>query len=329
MENISLFNDTFREFLKETSKKRTDKFITRLSSLFDTPEFHLCRSTMEDYYFKYPKIRLDKETACKMLSHRFKEGLLSVVDYRTLLDDDLGDECDEDSFEIDDPSTWKQASLNWYAFEQELLNKYWASIEKPENFIFYKDRDPNGIREMVLSGQLVVSISGEPLATLYSFFDVSPTLKYYEKLFAQFLPEYPLQKEVSTKKIKRYAKDIGNGIKLGFYVNYAALEKELKYGYLEFPPFLIEAFSSQLAHPITESNYLKGQIDQPIIRIQPFHFMGTPSDSRLGDSSERVEELQKKLHFHFAVFAFYARIYLKEVAEILLACSTKQNDTSH
>lgn len=323
MGNIHLFDKKFRERFREISQERMVKITNRLLSLFDTPEFHFCRSTMHRYYFKYPKIHFDKETASGILSSFFEGGNFSIVDYS---EKRLTRE--HKSFVTDESSVPEQSGLNWRAFVEELQNRYWAGVAGSglEEFNFYKDRAPKNLKERVLSGELPVLIDGRPAENKYSFFDVNQTLKYYEKLFALVLPEYPLQKEVSNKKIRRYAKDIGNGLNLGFYVDYSALERELKNGYLEFPPLMIEAFSSRLTQPIPELDYLNGQTEQPIARIHPFYFMGYPVDTRVGNSSESSEELRKKLHFRFEVFAFYTRIYLEAIAEILIDCSSKQDN---
>ena len=311
------FDTSFRIAFKEVSRKNMQSTIDRLLNLFDTPENHFCRATMHRFYFKYPTMYFDKEIASKILMTLFEGAYFSILD---ITDKATFNHRVSYSFVTDSSSMQEQAMLNWNAFVKELQRKYLEILPKEDEPNFFEDRPPKNLREKILNSEIQIEVDGKTIIRKYSFFNVKEVLKYYEVLLALYYPEYPMVKEASSKKIKRYGRDVGNGMYLGFFVDFSFIEKELRNNYLEFPKIKIEVFSRGLTSPIIESAYLKGQTDGAIARVNPFYFMGNFISYRIGDSSEGTSDIQQKLHFYFRVNSFYTKIYLDEVANILAVC---------
>jgi hypothetical protein len=301
---IEIFDKRFKQRFKDVSRANMGRLTDRLLSLFDAPEFHFCRATMGRYYFKYPEISFDRETAAKILLAHFEDDCFSIFDHSEKKEGRR----ERQSFITDKYPDAAKVRVNWDTFVGELMERYLQSPERPvsESINFFEDRPPKNLREWAL-------------ANTYAFFDISQTLRYYEQLFALYFPEYPFMKQVSTKKYRRYARYIGNGLYVGFYVDFSFIERELKMTYLELPHLHIEIFSSRLTSHIPMLDYLRGDKDLPIAQVQTCYFIGG-IESRVGNSSESSVELQKKLCFHFAVQSFYMKIYMEEVERILLQC---------
>jgi hypothetical protein len=312
MINTILYDAAFKERFEAVSKLHINKLISKLLGLFETSEFHYCRATMHRYYLKYPKIAFDKAIASKILLTFFEGGAFSIFDFTKANASVQFPSLVTDSQSSDESSL---SNLNWNTFFNELQSKYYDEFYYPLEIVcLFEDREPRNLKEQILVSEIKVRYADGFMPSKYSFFDIKGVLKVYERLIELYYPEYPLIKEVSTKRLKRYGHDIGNGMCLGFCVDYSILEAELKNSYLEFPSLKIEIFSIDLTHSISESVYLGGESDSPIARVNLFYFMGNFIHNRVGDSSDDSDWLQKKLCFYFAVNSFYTKIYLEEIA---------------
>lgn len=310
MSESVLFDKKFLSDFEEISSKMMSELVENLCGLFDTSEFHFCRSTMSRFYFKYPKVKFDREVASDILSKIFDGGKFSIIN----LDKIPSRNYIAYTFPTEENarSGGNISDENWSNFHREIQEKYWD--EKKDHTLpklnFFELREAKTLREKAL-------VDG--IDPTYKFFNVREVLQYYENLIAIFFPEYVFMKDSSNKKIKRYGKDIGNGLCVGFIINYSFLEGELKNGYLELPDITIEIFSKDVNRFIPEIEYLKGDEVKPIGRVALCYFMGHIVNKRLGSSSETEEILYKKLYFAFNVRSFYTRIYLEQLERVLSA----------
>lgn len=314
--------EKFKIDFKQESKNRREDFFSKVSTIFNLPEYHFARCILGTFYQHNPKIRFDKEIAGKLLQDLIGTEGFSFYDFtKEFMGGYPINRLDKDYY-TNGPrvGTTEDEDLNWAIFIDKIKSDYWKDESRRNSyaliqaFDLYEDRKPKTAREkrfhpIVFNGKEIY----------YKFFNVKQANKFYTKLFEKYFHDFELIAKISDAKIKRYGKEIYNGLFLGLYIDYSLLKQEMKMGYLEFPRMKVELFSNKLNSPLKPDDYVIPQNKYDIGRVNLQHNIGnTFNNFRIGNSSQKEEELKRDLYFYSEVNAYYLRMYLEEVEHIVL-----------
>ncbi|MFA9215334.1 MAG: hypothetical protein ACEQSR_16095 [Candidatus Methylacidiphilales bacterium] len=322
---MEITNDAFKQKFKSISLENNGILLNELIKCITNIEKRYLHATLNLYYNKYPKVKLDLDYFRKTLELEFNQSSCYVLNFNEpfwggyeLKHIDFNNSAELNDNEINDT-----INQNWEEFINEIKGEYWTSSDKIKSFDaisnidFFEDRLPKTQREKILALNTKYPINGELKEIIYKYFDAKNVISYYHKLIELFFPDFQFNKLVSTKKIKRYTKRISNGYFLSLYIDFGFIETELKRTYLELPHIKIELFSEALSSHVKEEFYLVYQEEYPIVRIALPLFVGNPDNFRIGDSSKEEIKLKKELFYNFDVYSTYINIYLNYIELIL------------
>jgi len=316
---LTEINKDIKFRFKHSYSKNKSALLKKLLYVFELPEGHYTHSVLNQYYSKYPEVFLNKELAKRILKAQIEQGGCFIVDYdepfqggysRTTIETLNEDEKTNDS------KISETINQNWRNFIEKSKSEYWGKLENIHRFnslgtfSFYENRPPINEREKYLNSGHEVVINDVTKKIYYNFFSLRNVLKYYMVLINEFYPDFQLIEEISTDDIKRFGKDLGNGNYLGLYFDFGFLTKELKKTYVELPKIKIELFSENLKSSVKEDIYLRDQGEFPIARINYTYFIGNPTDSRIGNSSNDENHLKRDLFYFFDIYSYYLTTYL-------------------
>ncbi len=314
-------NEKFKTDFKKESRRKQMDFSSKLSKVFDLPDYHFAKSVLSIFYEKYPKIDFDRKIASKILQDLINTGGFSFFDYSQEFRGGYPIyKLKKNYYNKESKSlTSEVENSNWSSFLDKIKSEYWKKESKMESFLLlqnfdlYKDREPKTVREKTLQ-----SITVNGINVSYNFFNITKVVNFYTKLFKEFFHDFELIEKISNTRIKRYRKEIGDGFFLALCVDYGLLKKELKMGYLEFPRISVELFSSKLKSHIKPNEYVISQNKYDIGRVNFHYYIANKFNNfRVGNSSQNDEVLKRDLFFHMEVNAYYLRIYLEEVERIV------------
>lgn len=318
---MEITNSNFKQKFKSNCFDSNYFLLNTLLEIIQNPDDKYLHSVLNLYYKTYPEIIFDIEFIEKTLKFQFSIMSCFILDFNELFWG--GYEPNQYIFEnlnLDN----NQAIIsnqNWSQFILESKLSYWSNPEKIESFKqvmnihFFEDRLPKSPREKMLALNRKFIINGEVKEINYKYFEVKNVMNYYTQLIEIFFPNFKLLKSISNNKIKRYAKNLGNGYFISLYFDFAFLESELKKTDLELPHIKVEFFSETLKSHIKEDYYLISQKEFPIIRISLAPFIGNPDNFRIGNSSHNEIDLKKNLFYYFDIYSVYLNTYL-DFAEI-------------
>lgn len=324
------FNKLFKKNVLADSKELAED----ITKILELPEYHYTKFLFFDYYTFYKSDKLlDINIIKKIIRDNIQKGyafilkdklenkgkdVLGAWNYNreNYFTDEVGLEMsNEERYEIE--SANEKKTLELLKSEYWKNNNEWEVINKIE---LYEDREPKNMRE-VFHRQ-----SGG------KFFNPKNTLLFYELVIAHFLPEYKYNPKISKKKEKRYTKNINEDYAISLYIDFGFIEKEIKYGYIEFPVFSIDFHKTSLDKFIEPFNYTSkySEIDEvDICRILYYSITNefrTFGLSRIGNSWMEGKEIAKDLVFYFDSYSMLLKLYLKYIKKnILKTISEIQN----
>lgn len=322
---MAITNDYFKQKFKSISLENNGKLLNELIKCITNIEKRYLHATLNLYYNKYPKVKLDLDYFRKTLELEFEQRSFYVLNFNEPFLGGYEPKYNNfnDSTELNDNEINDIIHQNWEEFIDEIKGEYWTSLDKIKSFDaisnidFFEDRLAKTHSEKILALNTKFLINGELKEIIYKYFDVKNVMSYYNKLIELFFPDFQLNKLVSTKKIKKYTKRISYGYFLSLYIDFGFIESELKRTHLELPRIHLELLSQTLISHVKEDSYLVSQVEYPIVRISLGRFIGHLSNFRIGDSSKEEIKLKKELFYNFDVYSTYLNIYVNYIELIL------------
>lgn len=330
--SIVQFDENFNNRLSNIFLERKGDLVTELLKAFDTSDFHYCRFALMDYYHLYPELSIENLKAKQRFLELRDACVFFILNYAEQLRDGYTTSHAHENVFLEDmrmlgldtSQTQDIALKNWEEFTSSIKQQFWNDVQNLQAYRnisdlnLFDDRLPVTPREKLLSTKRVAILNGVTIELpTYNIFDIASTLEYYDRLIGFFYPEFELQKNVSNKKIKRYAKRLNDDLYLSLFIDFSFLEGELKKNDLEFPQIKIEVFSKQLTTCIKENDYLLNQQEHPIVRLSSTKSLGN-FPRRLGNSSEEEDYLKRELFFNMAVHSFYLNKHLQFLSKNIL-----------
>lgn len=316
--SFKLIDNNFKIAFKNQNLKFKADLLEALTNILELPEYHYTHSVLKTFYTNSHQIYLDKNSAKEILKSKLSYGGAYIVDYDELYNGGYRKILNESIIQ-NDIKLVEKIDENWSIFVAKCKEIYWSNYQNTNrfnnisNFEIYDERPPINLRESFLNKTNVLNIDGELKTIKYNFFNIKNVVKFYNQLMDEFYPDFKLIERISTSKIKRYGKSLGDGNYLGLYLDFQYLENELKMTYMEIPPVRIEFFTENLNSHVKEDKYLIDQLDYPIARINLSFFMGNQINFRIGNSSEDGEYLKRELFYNFDIYSKYLLIHLKDV----------------